>query len=339
MDKDRKERIQLTNSPISSPTRRFRRMFAAIGTSSVVVSSGLLAYQMYQSSQQQEEIKNLQEILNEQQMRLQRRKLMVEIARRKDSSPDPAQYVPVPEDLLEKLNRFDEMKLNPIETKEDFKAIIPRHLKKNWRLLHQANSGEYEQHLKAVKELSKLRLSDAEYTQLAQSCNYRTTVGLASCANVDLRFFMPPPPLPPSHQGRTIVSLFKQILTKLPNNSDELHECINYYTTTAIDEYLRRGDAEALMDSDISDEFFRESHHLHTIPTPQIDEETLIENCLQAMLSHSTVEEQCTHILEALPLFNMILKAHPNNPRIKSLLGKILANLSLHKQHHLNLYR
>ena len=33
-----------------------------------------------------------------------------------------------------------------------------------------------------------------------------------------------------------------------------------------------RGDAEELLDSDISHEFFRESHHIHSIPRPQVDE-------------------------------------------------------------------
>jgi hypothetical protein len=258
-------RLQLNNH-----LRGFGRMFAAIGTSSVLVSSGLLAYQMYHSSQQQEEIKQLQDQLQDQQIRIQHRRLLAELSREETNTS--AQYIPVPRDLLDKLNRFDELQLNPIETKEAFKAIIPRHLKKNWRLLHQANTGEYELHLKAVKELSKVKLHDGEFSQLAQSVNYRTAVGLASCANVDLRFFLDPPPLPPSLEGRTIVSLFKEVLTRLPRNSDQLHDCINYYTTTALDDYLTRGDAEALLDSDISHEFFRESHHIHSIPRPQVDE-------------------------------------------------------------------
>ena len=33
------------------------------------------------------------------------------------------------------------------------------------------------------------------------------------------------------------------------------------------------------------------------------------------------------------------VQAHPHNPRIKSLIGKILANISLHKDYHLNLFR
>jgi len=328
-------------------------MFAALGTSSVLVSSGLLAWQMYQVQQQQEEIKELTERLHGNQHQLERihgqlhhhqaqnlshqyKQMMSDLSREDLNKP---QYIPVSQDLLDKINQFDEMKLSPWETKEDFKAIIPRHLKKNWRLLHLANHGEYEQHLKAVKELSKLKLQDGDISQLAQSCNFRTAVGLARSANVDTRFFLPPPPLPPGVKRRTIVSLLRETLTSLPQNPDKLHSCIIYFTTTAIDEYLSRADDEELRDSDISYEFHRESHHMHSIPRPEISQETLVEYCLQALLSHSTVEEQCNQLVNALPLFNMVLQAHPSNPRIKSLIGKILANICLYPHHHQKLFR
>ena len=94
-------------------------------------------------------------------------------------------------------------------------------------------------------------------------------------------------------------------------------------------------------------------------------QETLLEHCLQAILSHSTVEEQCAVLLSAptLPLFSRcreascillilpslysffskmacnappgrIIAAHPDNARIKSLIGKIISNFSLHQPMH-----
>ena len=46
-----------------------------------------------------------------------------------------------------------------------------------------------------------------------------------------------------------------------------------YYHFLAFDNKICfRGDAEELLDSDISHEFFRESHHIHSIPRPQVDE-------------------------------------------------------------------
>lgn len=323
--------------------QRNKRMFSAIGTSSLVVSSGLLAWQMYQSQQQQEEIKQLQDQLksnsSHQQQQLLKQQTQMLIAESTEEWKNPPQFIPVPKEVLDKLNQFDELKLHPMETREDFKAIIPRHLKKNWRLVHQANEGDYENHVKAVKELSRLKLHESEYEQIAQSLNFRTAVGLARSANVDLRYFLGSPPLPPTHQGRTIVNLFKEILTQLPSKSDKLDDCIVYHTTTAIDDYLARGDEEEMMDDDISTEFFRDSHHIHSIPRPQVSQSDLIEHCLQALLSHSTVEGQVPLLLNSLPLFNMVIKEHPNNPRIKSLIGKIISNICLHPQYHQTLFR
>jgi pimeloyl-ACP methyl ester carboxylesterase len=248
--------------------------------------------------------------------------------------------VSLPKHLQDKLNEFDSVAINPLEAKEDLKAIIPRHLRKPWRLLHLANTGTYEQHLKAVRELVKLNLTEGEFCQLAQSCERKTAVGLARSAGVDLRFFVKPPPLPPSVEETTIVALFRDILTSVPSSSPEIHKCIEFFTTTALDQYVEGADDESLWDSDISFEFHRESHHIHSIPyRPQISQETLIEHCLQALLSHSTVESHCKHLLQACPLFSKILKNHPENPRIKSLIGKILANICLHEEHHDFLFR
>ena len=43
------------------------------------------------------------------------------------------------------------------------KDLVPRHLRKSWRLLHAANTGTYEAHIIAVQELSKFNLTDPEY--------------------------------------------------------------------------------------------------------------------------------------------------------------------------------
>ena len=62
------------------------------------------------------------------------------------------------------------------------KDLVPRHLRKSWRLLHAANTGTYEAHITAVQELSKLNLTDPEYRQvktraarLLRTCDIRLT--------------------------------------------------------------------------------------------------------------------------------------------------------------------
>jgi len=303
-----------------------KKMFAAIGTSSVVVSSGLLAWQLYQVRHQQQELQdNL--ICHKQDQRTEQQCV-----------PTP-EYIPMPQHILDSINQYEEMKLSPVETKEDLKAMIPRHLRKHWRLLYLANSGQYEQHLKAVRELSRLSLTGGEMVQLAQSCAMRTAVGLARTDGVDLRFFLPVP-LPPSVVDREIIDMFREILVKLPSGSAELHDCIKYFTNTALDQYVKNSD-DQILDTDISEGFHRESHHIKSIPHPSISQETIIEHCLQALLSHSTVEDQCSVLVSslALPLFSKVVLTHPNNPRIKSLVGKILSNISLHATHHTALYK
>ena len=116
-----------------------------------------------------------------------------------------------------------------------------------------------------------LSLSDGEYQQLAQSCECRTAVGLARTANVDFRFFLPPSILPPECRERELLKMIKEVLTKLPAESADLHECIKFFTSTALDQYLHSCE-EDVMDSDISNEFHRESHHIHSIPRPRISQ-------------------------------------------------------------------
>lgn len=39
-------------------------------------------------------------------------------------------------------------------------------------------------------------ITDYQYGTVAQTCDQRTAIGLARSKDVDLRFFLPPPPLP-----------------------------------------------------------------------------------------------------------------------------------------------
>jgi len=252
-----------------------KRMFAAVGTSSVVVSSGLLAWQMYNVKQTQSEINDLKEKLSIQQQKNQ----LNELSNEREGQ---SQYIKIPRRRLDSdrstpssLDQFDDFRprsfTEPFEHTEGLKDILPRHLRKPFRLLNEANNGDYEQHLNAVRELSRLELTDGEYNQIAQSCDYRTAVGLARTNNVDLRFFLKPAPLPPGSEGKEMIRLMRDILASLPGaaNSKELHQCIQLFTATALDQYLANAEEE-VMDSDLSYEFHRESHHIHSIPRPRI---------------------------------------------------------------------
>jgi len=305
-----------------------RRIVTAIGTSSLVVSSGIVAWQLYR-------LKFMNKVTPENVNRINQERMHLE----HETGREEREYIPIPQHILDNINQYDEMKLSPLETKEDIKSMIPRNLKRSWRLMDQANKGGYEQHLKAVRELSKLHLNDGEICQLAQACTRRTAVGLARTHGVDLRFFLQVP-LPPVVEERDIIDMFKEILVKMPADSPELHDCIKYFTNTALDQYINNSD-DQILDIDISEGFHRDSHHIRSIPRPSISQETIVEHCLQALLSHSTVEEQCTVIVssQALPLFGKVVLTYPANARIKSLVGKILSNVSLHSTHHEALFK
>ena len=124
-----------------------KRLFTAVGTSGVVISSGLLAWQWYN-------VKRSHEI----------RGLPKDVGEQSSDRPQP-QYIDVPTKVLDRVAinyNNDDIKIDPAETKDDIKSRIPRHLRRPWRLLHQANTGDYETHLRAVRDLSRLRLGEHE---------------------------------------------------------------------------------------------------------------------------------------------------------------------------------
>jgi hypothetical protein len=106
--------------------------------------------------------------------------------------------------------------------------------------------------------------------QLAQSSSLRTSVGLARIKNVDLRFFLKPAPIPQEVKTSSIQNLFKQVLSAMPKNdepgSKPVHDCIKFFTTTALENYVPGSDDDVINDIDIDLEFQRDSHHMHTIP-------------------------------------------------------------------------
>ena len=132
---------------------RNKKLLTALGTSSAVLSSGFVAWKSWRASHSQHQVE-------------------------------------LPASIVDGIGSdHDDIALSPAETKEELRCLIPRQLRKPWRLLHQANSGQYEQHLKAVTELSRLSLSDGEVVQLAQATGRRTAVGLARCG-ADPRWFL-----------------------------------------------------------------------------------------------------------------------------------------------------
>ena len=290
----------------------------ALGTSSAVISSGFLAWQLFGSDKHSRHLTAapvplLQDVV----------------------VGDGPQYLHLPGSIVADMTSdYDDTSLSPAETREELRSLIPRHLRRPWRLLHQANTGDYEQHLTAVKELARLSLSEGEIVQLAQACQRRTAVGLARCEGTDLRWFLKVP-LPQAVISGDILELLRDVLEtlRLGSGGETVHQCIRTLTDSALEDVTYSYDQT--LDTDISSSFHRESHHLRSIPGPSLTTETIVENCLQALLSHSTVEEQCHVITQhtlALPLLYRLAETFPHNSKLSSLIGQILANICQHDQ-------
>ena len=261
-----------------------------IGTTGVVLSSGIAYWQARHAPKQQHS-------------------KLFDSFPREDDEP---QYLTIPQPVLKKA------------APNEIKSMIPKHLRKPWKLMHKANTGDYEQHLSAVRELSVCTssLCDGELWQLAQSCQGHTAIGLARIRDTDLRLFLPPPPNPKAVEESSIPLAFWNVLSKLP--SKDVHECIKHFTTMALDSYVRKSEDEFLRDDDLNYEFQRDTHLIMDLPRNRHSEEMVIEYCLVALLGHSTLKSHCQVLLQDtnfLPLLIKILREHPNNNRLKSLIG------------------
>ena len=295
--------------------------------STAVVGGGLVAWQMYTNNvtSSQDEKSDLD------------RKPKKEIVHVFSKEPE---YLDLPTNYVH-LDPSRDM----VKAGGELRSILHR---RPWKLLRAANSGATDQHLNAVRDLSKLgsTLSDGDMRQMAQASSLQTAVGLASrFNNVDSRFFTPPPPTPPRVEEASIPLLFKDILTMLPKAG--IHDCITMFTDNALHNYVATADEDAIRDRDLDNEFQRDTHQIYNLPRKQyyiskgVGETLFLENCLQALLSHSNLEEHCEKMLETtvLPLFIRIIQSeHGGNPQIKSLIGKILANMAMYPSTHMALF-
>ncbi len=288
------------------------RLARAVGKSGALVGGGIVAWSLYEAAASLG------------------RQGQIQTSAGNDSDP---KYLYLPPGVA------DRFKLDPIDAAEELRSMLPKHVRKPWKLLRQANWGDRERHVVAVKELSRLQLSDGEAIQVAQSCQLRTAVGLARTKDAGGRLlFLPPPPLPTSVAAETTPRLFERLLSRL--RRQDLHECIASVTDKALQSYVPGTDDDHIMDSDLDFEFQRDSHHLPVLPRQRYSEKSVIEFCLHALLSHSTIHSHCIEMIRhhCLPIFVKVISEHPNSPRIKSLIGKILANVAIHPETHKDIF-
>jgi len=104
-----------------------------------------------------------------------------------------------------------------------------------WLLLRKSQSGDRAARLQAVQDMSESHhWHDYQYRIIAQACDLRTLIGLARSKESDLRFFLPPPPLPSLKEDSSTEEELRQLLASLPQT--ELDECVQYFTSLALSE-------------------------------------------------------------------------------------------------------
>ena len=101
-----------TRSISVPPLMHSRKMLKLMGTTGLVLSSGYFAYQTY----------SLQQSTN-----VQNRVLNAGIQTKINPESD---FIEIPDSKTRML---------PMDSKSEIKSMIPRHLRKPWKLLHQAN--------------------------------------------------------------------------------------------------------------------------------------------------------------------------------------------------------
>ena len=103
-------------------------------------------------------------------------------------------------------------------------------------------------------------------------------------------------------------------------------------------DYVQELEDDFVQDTDLNSEFHRDTHLIMELPMRNRHSiKQVIEYCLVAILSHSTVQTHCQNLVKTtllLPLLARICDEFPDNMRLKSIIGKIIANISLFPETH-----
>ncbi|XP_030105707.1 protein SERAC1 isoform X2 [Mus musculus] len=123
-----------------------------------------------------------------------------------------------------------------LDNRDSFSTVdIEDHDCAVWLLLRKSREDDLAARLQAVREMSEAHhWHDYQYRIIAQACDPRTLIGLARSKESDLRFFLPPPPLPSLKEDSSTEEELRHLLASLPQT--ELDECLQYFTSLALSE-------------------------------------------------------------------------------------------------------
>nr|KAF6463078.1 serine active site containing 1 [Molossus molossus] len=204
-----------------------------------------------------------------------------------------------------------------------------------WLLLRRSRSDDGRARLQAVQDMSEARRwHDYQYRTIAQACDLRTLIGLARSKESDLRFFLPPPPLPPLKEDSSLEEELRYLLASLPQT--ELDECIQYFTSLALSE-----SSQSLAAQKGGLWCFGGNGLPYAESFGEVPSATVEIFCLEALVKHSEIPTHCDKI-EAnggLQLLQRLHQLHEDSPKIQRNIMRIIGNMALNEHLHSTIVR
>ncbi|KAF5914847.1 hypothetical protein HPG69_010913, partial [Diceros bicornis minor] len=173
-----------------------------------------------------------------------------------------------------------------------------------------------------------------QYRIIAQACDLRTLIGLARSKESDLRFFLPPPPLPSLKEDSSIEEELRQLLASLPQT--ELDECIQYFTSLALSE-----SSQSLAAQKGGLWCFGGNGLPYAESFGEVPSATVEMFCLEALVKHSEISTHCDKI-EAnggLQLLQRLYQLHKDCPKVQRNIMRIIGNMALNEHLHSTIVR
>ncbi|XP_045400595.1 protein SERAC1 isoform X3 [Lemur catta] len=199
-----------------------------------------------------------------------------------------------------------------------------------WLLLRKSRSGDKIERLEAVQEMSEThQWHDYQYRIIAQACDPRVLIGLARSKESDLRFFLPPPPLPSLKEDSSIEEELRQLLASLPQT--ELDECTQYFTSLALNE-----SSQSLAAQKGGLWCFGGNGLPYAESFGEVPSATVEMFCLEAIVKHSEISTHCDKIKAngGLQLLQRLYQFHKDCPKVQRNIMRIIGNMALNEHLH-----
>lgn len=205
-----------------------------------------------------------------------------------------------------------------------------------WELVSLTRSSDQKHWRIGLKWLASLKnLHPAFCSQIAQASDMKMAVGLARSHSANLNMLLPPPPLPICLEKSEVWEDMRVLLKSLPQI--DKHKCINYLTALALQEH-------PLHQDDLQDAGWwqDDGSKVKSAGFRRPSENILGALMLEALLSHSTVEEHCANIfqLKGLPILMKFYKTSKvRDCHHWSIMAQILGNLALKEDYHQQIFQ